>query len=48
MLRWVIPSRAFHSYIMNFLEIFISRRYYRDMKIVEMLASNSKRSESMV
>ena len=28
---------------MDFLEIFTSRRYHRDMKIMKVLASNSKR-----
>ena len=29
---------------MDFLEIFTSGRYHRDMKILQILASNSKRS----
>ena len=30
-------------YLMDFLEIFTSGRYHRDMKILKILASNSKR-----
>ena len=29
-------------YLMDFLEIFTSGRYHRDMKILKILASNSK------
>ena len=36
-------SRACHPYLMDFLEIFTSGRYHRDMKILKILASNSKR-----
>ena len=36
-------SRACHPYLMDFLEIFTSGRYDRDMKILKILASNSKR-----
>ena len=46
MLHWVIhvkSSRACHTYLMDFLEIFTSGRYHRDMKILKILASNSKR-----
>ena len=45
MLHWVIPSliiQGMFPYLMNFLEIFASGRYYRDMKILKILASNSK------
>ena len=35
-------SRACHPYLMDFLEIFTSGRYHRDMKILKILASNSK------
>ena len=35
-------SRACHPYLMDFLEIFTSGRYHRDMKILEILSSNSK------
>ena len=31
-----------HLYLMDFLEIFTSGRYHRDMKILKILASNSK------
>ena len=31
------------SYLMDFLEIFTSGRYHRDMEILKILASNSKR-----
>ena len=34
-------SRACHSYLMDFLEIFSSGRYHWDMKILKILASNS-------
>ena len=30
-------------HLMDFLEIFASGRYHRDMKILKMLASNTKR-----
>ena len=46
MLHWVIPSYILQSklpYLMGFLEIFTSGRYHRDMKILKILASNSKR-----
>ena len=36
-------SRACHPYLMDFLEIFTSDRYHRDMKILKTLVSNSKR-----
>ena len=36
-------SRACNPYLMDFLEIFTSGRYHRDMKILEILASNTKR-----
>ena len=35
-------SKVWHPYFMDFLEIFISSRYHRDMKILKILASNSK------
>ena len=35
--------RVCHLYITDFLEIFTSSRYHRDMKILKILASNSKR-----
>ena len=35
-------SRACHSYLIDFLEIFTSGRYQRDKKILKILASNSK------
>ena len=38
----VKSSRACQSYIIDFLEIFISGRYQKDMKILKTLASNSK------
>ena len=37
-------SRACHPYLMDFSEIFTSGRYHRDMKILKIIASNSKRS----
>ena len=33
----------FHLYLMGFLEIFNSGRYHREMKILKILTSNSKR-----
>ena len=36
-------SRTCHPYIMDFLEIFNSGKYNKDMKILKILASNSKR-----
>ena len=38
----VKSSRACHPYFMDFLEIFTSGKYHRDMKILKILASNSK------
>ena len=35
-------SRACQPYLVDFLEIFTSGRYHRDMKILKILASNSK------
>ena len=35
-------SRACHPYLMGFLEIFTTGRYHRDMKILKILASDSK------
>ena len=35
-------SSAYHPYLMDFLEIFTSGRYHRDMKILKILASNAK------
>ena len=35
-------SRACHPYLMDFLQIFTTGRYHRDMKIMKILASNSK------
>ena len=35
-------SRACHPYLMDFLEIFTRGRYHRDMKILKILAFNSK------
>ena len=32
-----------HPYLIDFLEIFASGRYHRNMKILKILASNSKR-----
>ena len=46
MLHWVIPSKIIQGmspYLMDILEIFTSGRYHRDMKILKILASNSKR-----
>ena len=37
-----ILSRSCHPYLMDFLEIFTSGRYHRGMKILKILASNSK------
>ena len=34
---------ACHPHRMDFLEIFTTGRYHRDMKILKILASNSKR-----
>ena len=45
MLHWVIPSYILQSkspYLMDFLEIFTSGRYHRDMKALKILASNFK------
>ena len=39
----VKSSRACHPHLKNFFEIFTSVRYHRDMKILKILASNSKR-----
>ena len=38
----VKSSRACHPYLMDFFGVFTSGRYHRDMKIVKMLAPNSK------
>ena len=38
----VKPSTACHPYPMDFLDIFTSGKYHRDMKILKILASNSK------
>ena len=38
----VKSSRACHPYLMDFYGVFTSGRYHRDMKIVKMLAPNSK------
>ena len=35
-------SRSCHPYLTDFLEIFTSGRYQRDMKILKIFASNSK------
>ena len=35
-------SRPFHPYLMDFFLIFASGRYHGDMKIIKILASNSK------
>ena len=35
-------SRACHPYLMVFLKIFTTGRYHREMKIIKILASNSK------
>ena len=35
--------QAMSPYLMDFLEIFTSGRYHRDMKILKILTSNSKR-----
>ena len=37
-----ILSRSCHPYLMDFLEIFTSGSYHRDMKILKIFASNSK------
>ena len=45
MLQWVIPcqlSRACQLYLMDFIEICTSGRYHREIKILEILAANSK------
>ena len=45
MLHWKInhkSSRACHAYLRDFFEIFSIDRYHRDMKILKILASNSK------
>ena len=39
----VKSSRACHPYLIDFLEIFTSGRCHRNMKILKILASNSKR-----
>ena len=36
-------TQAMSPYLMDFLEIFTSGRYHRDMKILKILASNSTR-----
>ena len=38
-----VPLTSFFLEILHFLEIFTSGRYHRDMKILKILASNSKR-----
>ena len=38
----VKSSRACYSYLMDFLEIFPSGRYHRDIKVLKISASNSK------
>ena len=46
MLHSVIPSYILQSkspYLMDFLEIFTSGRYHRDMNVLKILASNFKR-----
>ena len=35
--------QAMSPYLMDFLEIFTSGRYHRNMKILKIVASNSKR-----
>ena len=45
MLQWVVPSQIIQGmspYLIIFLEIFASSRYHRDVKILKILASNSK------
>ena len=45
MLHWVIPSQIIQGmspYLMDFSEIYTSVRYHRDMKILKILACNSK------
>ena len=41
-------SKACHLYLMDFVEIFTSGRYYGDMKILKILTSNSTSSEFIV
>ena len=41
-------SKACHLYLMDFVEIFTSGRYYGDMKILKILTSNSASSEFIV
>ena len=46
MLHSVIPSYILQRkspYLMDFLEIFTSDRYHRDMKVLKILASNFRR-----
>ena len=40
-------SRACHPYFMDFLGVFTSGRYHRDMKILKILASNSKQIDDI-
>ena len=40
-------SRACHPYFTDFLEDFTSDKYHRDMKILKILASNSKQLRVM-
>ena len=45
MLHWVILRliiQAYHPYVMDFFEFFTNGRHHRDMKILKILASNSK------
>ena len=39
----MLIMQGIHPYFMDFIEIFTSGRYHREMKILKILASNSKR-----